>query len=184
MFTPASSEMCAADPAFYLRIGQKDIQLIPFHPGAFGLLTFGSAKLAVNLITQGMESVIINCGRDIHVIRREIKLSKKVLTENDLDVEEKKVFGRIIDMWSLGSEDDPYAQSSESEVINYSKTDGLSEEQILKVLKNLEDHRLIHMDDVNGKVHIKYNAEAVHIVKELQKTAYVHSRKKFIPHHH
>ena len=111
-------------------------------------------------------------------------MSDNMLTENDLDVEEKKVFGRIIDMWSLGSEEDPYFQSTESEVIKYSKTDGLSEEQILKVLKNLEDHRLIHMDDVNVKVHIKYNAEAVHIVKELQKTAYVHSRKKFIPHHH
>ena len=107
-----------------------------------------------------------------------------MLTENDLDVEEKKVFGRIIDMWSLGSEEDPYAQSAKSEVIKYSKTDGLSEEQILKVLKNLEDFKLIHMDEVNGKVYIKYNAEAVHIVKELQKTAHVHSRKKFIPHHH
>ena len=111
-------------------------------------------------------------------------MSNNVLTENDLDVEEKKVFGRIIDMWSLGSEEDPYAQSTESEVIKYSKTDGLSEEQILKVLKNLEEYKLIHMDEVNGKVYIKYNAEAVHIVKELQKTAYVHSRTKFIPHHH
>ena len=73
-------------------------------------------------MTQGRESVIINCGRDIHVIRRKIELSKNVLTENDLDVEEKKVFGRIIDMWSMGSEEDPYSQSTESEVINYSKT--------------------------------------------------------------
>jgi hypothetical protein len=114
----------------------------------------------------------------------EIELSKNILTEKDLDVEEKKVFGRIIDMWSLGSEDDPYAQSSKSEVIKYSQTDGLSEEQILKVLKNLEEYKLIHMDDANGKTYIKYNADAVHIVKELQKTAYVYSRKKFVPHHH
>jgi hypothetical protein len=113
-----------------------------------------------------------------------LELSKNILTEEDLDVEEKKVFGRIIDMWSMGSEEDPYAQSAESEVIKYSKTDGLSEEQILKVLKNLEEYKLIHMDEVNGKAYIKYNAEAVHIVKELQKTAYVHSRKKFILHHH
>jgi hypothetical protein len=113
----------------------------------------------------------------------EIDLSDNVLKEDILDIEEKKVFGRIIDMWSLGSEEDPYAQSTESKVINYSKTDGLSEEQILKVLKKLEDYKLIHMDDVNGEVYIKYNAEAVQIVKELQKTAYVHSRTKFVPHH-
>ena len=107
-----------------------------------------------------------------------------VLTDKDLDVQEKKVFGRIIDMWSLGSEEDPYAQSTESEVIKYSKTDGLSEEQILKVLKNLEENKLFHMDDVNGKAYIKYNVDAIQIVKELQKTEYVHSRKKFIPPDH
>lgn len=111
-------------------------------------------------------------------------MSDNVLTEDNLDVEEKKVFGRIIDMWSMGSEEDPYSQSTESEVIEYSKTDGLSEEQIFNILKKLEDYKLIHMDEVNSKVYIKYNAEAVHIVKELQKTAYVHSRTKFIPHHH
>ena len=111
-------------------------------------------------------------------------MSNNVLTEKDLDVQEKKVFGRIIDMWSLGSEEDPYAQSTESEVIKYSKTDGLSEEQILNVLKNLEENKLFHMDDVNGKAYIKYNVEAVQIVKELQKTAYVHSRTKFIPPDH
>ncbi len=108
---------------------------------------------------------------------------KNILTENDLDVEEKKVFGRIIDMWSMGSEEEPYSQSTESEVIKYSKTDGLSEEQILKVLKNLAEYKLIYVDDENGKAYIKYNVEAAHIVKELQKTAYVHSRTKFIPHH-
>ena len=110
-------------------------------------------------------------------------MSDNVLTEKDLDVGEKKVFGRIIDMWSLGSEEDPYGQSTKSEVIKYSKTDGLSEEQILKVLNNLEEYKLIRMDEVNGKAYIKYNADAIHIVKELQKTAYVHSREKFIPHH-
>ncbi|MHB8117491.1 MAG: hypothetical protein ACYDHX_01990 [Methanothrix sp.] len=121
---------------------------------------------------------------EIHVHRREIELADNVLTEKNLDVEEKKVFGRIIDMWSLGSEDDPYAQSTESEVIKYSKADGLSEEQILRVLKKLEEYKLIHIDDVDGEAHIKYNVAAVHIVKELQKTAYVHSRTKFIPPHH
>jgi len=111
------------------------------------------------------------------------ELTGNVLTEKDLDVEEKKVFGRIIDMWSLGSEADPYAQSTESEVIKYTKTDGLSEEQILRILKKLEDYKLIHIDEIKGKTQIKYNVEAVQIVKELQKTAYVHSRTKFIPHH-
>ena len=111
-------------------------------------------------------------------------MSNNVLTEKDLDVQEKKVFGRIIDMWSLGSEEDPYAQSTESEVIKYSKTDGLSEEEILTVLKRLEENKLFHVDDVNGKAYIKYNVEAVQIVKELQKTEYVHSRKKFVPPDH
>lgn len=127
------------------------------------------------LSTKGSERLMSIVGR--------LELSNNVFTEKDLDVEEKKVFGRIIDMWSMGSEEDPYAQSTESEVIKYSKMDGLSEEQILRVLKNLEDYKLIHMDEVNGKAYIKYNAEAVHIVKELQKTAYVHSRTKFVPHH-
>jgi len=111
-------------------------------------------------------------------------LRNNVLTEKDLNVEEKKVFGRIIDMWSLGSEEDPYAQSTESEIIKYSKKDGLSEEHILEILKNLEDYKLIHVDEVNGKTYIKYNVDADHIVKELQKTTYVNSRIKFIPHHH
>ena len=121
---------------------------------------------------------------DYNIHRMEIELSNNVLTEKDLDVKEKKVFGRIIDMWSLGSKEDPYAQSTESEVIKYSKTDGLSEEEILMVLKNLEEKKLIHMDDVDGKAYIKYNVEAVQIVKELQKTAYVHSIKEFMPPHH
>jgi len=111
-------------------------------------------------------------------------LTSNVLTEKDLDVEEKKVFGRIIDMWSLGSKADPYAQSTKSEVINYSKKDGFTEEQILRVLKKLEDYKLIHMDEVNGKTYIKYNVDAIQIVKELQKTAYVNSRTEFIPPHH
>ena len=106
------------------------------------------------------------------------------LTEKDLDVQEKKVFGRIIDMWSMGSEEDPYALSTESEIIKYSKMDGLSEEQILAVLNKLEEDKLFHMDDVDGKAYIKYNVEAVQIVKELQKTEYVHSRNKFIPPDH
>jgi hypothetical protein len=117
------------------------------------------------------------------VHRSQIELNDN-LTEKDLDVQEKKVFGRIIDMWSLGSEEDPYAQSTESEVIKYSKTDGLSEEEILTALKRLEENKLFYWDDVNGKAYIKYRVEAVQIVKELQKTEYVHSRKKFVPPDH
>jgi predicted transcriptional regulator len=111
-------------------------------------------------------------------------LISNILTEKDLDVQEKKVFGRIIDMWSMGSEEDPYSQSTESEVIKYSKKDELSLEQILNVLNNLEEKKLIRRDEVDGKAYIKYNVEAVQIVKELQKTQYVHSRTEFIPPHH
>jgi len=46
-------------------------------------------------------------------------MTPNILTEKDLDVQERKVFGRIIDMWSMGSEDDPYSQSTRSEVIKY-----------------------------------------------------------------
>ena len=152
--------------------------------GFFGSIAFNSVELAIMRWPTEGKTLSINWVRVIYVFGMEIELSKNVLTEKDLNVEEKKVLGRIIDMWSLGSEEDPYAQSTESEVIKYSKTDDLSEEQILNVLKNLEEYKLIHMDEVDGKAYIKYNADAVHIVKELQKTAYVHSRKKFIPHHH
>ncbi len=111
-------------------------------------------------------------------------MAENILTERDLDIEEKKVFGRIIDMWSLGSEADPYEHSTETEVLKYSKKDGLSEEQILRVLKKLKDCKLIHTDEMNGKTYIKYNVNAAHIVKELQKTAYVQSRTEFIPPNH
>jgi predicted transcriptional regulator len=110
-------------------------------------------------------------------------MTPNILTEKDLDVQERKVFGRIIDMWSMGSEEDPYSQSTRSEVIKYAMKDELTEEQILKVLDNLEEKKLIHTDEPDGNAYIKYNAEAAQIVKELQKTAYVHSRTEFIPHH-
>ena len=53
----------------------------------------------------------------------------------------------------------------------------------MKVLENLEEKKLIHTDESDGTAYIKYNVEAVQIVKELQKTAYVHSRTEFVPHH-
>jgi hypothetical protein len=54
----------------------------------------------------------------------------------------------------------------------------------LTALKRLEENKLFYWDDVNGKAYIKYRVEAVQIVKELQKTEYVHSRKKFVPPDH
>jgi superfamily II DNA helicase RecQ len=111
-------------------------------------------------------------------------LAKNVLSEKDLDVEEKKVMGRVIDMWSLGSETDPYSQSTISEIIKYSKKDGFTEEQILAILKRLEEYKLIRIDEVDGKTYIKYKADANQVVKELQKTQYSNSRRKFIPPHH
>jgi superfamily II DNA helicase RecQ len=111
-------------------------------------------------------------------------LAKNILSEKDLDVEEKKVMGRVIDMWSLGSETEPYSQSTISEIIKYSKKDGFSEEQILAILKRLEDYKLIRVDEADGKTYIKYKADAAQVVKELQKTQYSNSRRKFIPPHH
>jgi hypothetical protein len=111
-------------------------------------------------------------------------LAKNVLSEKDLDVEEKKVMGRVIDMWSLGSESDPYSQSTVSEIIKYSRKDGLTEEQILAILKRLEEYKLIRIDESDGKTYIKYTVDALQVVKELQKTQYSNSRRKFIPPHH
>jgi hypothetical protein len=113
-----------------------------------------------------------------------IKLAYKELTEKDLDVDEKKVLGRIIDMWSLGDPDDPYKYSTERRVMKYSEKDGLSAEKISKVLNDLESYGLIHRAEENGETRIKYKVEAAHLVKELQKTTYVNSRDKFTPPHH
>lgn len=111
-------------------------------------------------------------------------MAKNVLSEKDLDVEEKKVMGRVIDMWSLGSESDPYSQSTVSEIIKYSSKDGFSEEQIRTILKRLEEYKLIRIDESDGKTYIKYTVDALQVVKELQKTQYSNSRRKFIPPHH
>lgn len=106
------------------------------------------------------------------------------MTEKDLDVDEKKVLGRIIDMWSLGDPDDPYAYSTESRVMKYSEKYGLSAEKISKVLNDLESYGLIHRSEEKGEIQIKYKVEAAHLVRELQKTTYVNSRDKFTPPHH
>ena len=106
------------------------------------------------------------------------------LIESELDVDEKKVLGRIIDMWSLGSPEDPYAYSTEGRVMKYSEKDGLSAEKISKILNDLESYGLIYRSEEKGDVRIKYKVEAAHLVKELQKTTYVNSRDKFTPPHH
>lgn len=111
-------------------------------------------------------------------------MGKRVLTEKDLEIDEKKVMGKIIDMWCLGEPEDPYAESTESRVIKYSEKDGLSTERILKIIKDLESYGLIHRSEEGGEVRIKYKVEAAHLVKELQKTTYVNSREKFTPPHH
>ena len=51
-------------------------------------------------------------------------------------------------------------------------------------MKRLEEYKLIRIDETDGKTYIKYTADALQVVKELQKTQYSNSRRKFIPPHH
>lgn len=110
-------------------------------------------------------------------------MNYKEITEQDLNLDEKRVFGRIIDMWSLGSPENPYEYSTESKVVKYAESDGLSEEEILKILNDLEARGLIHREKAGKERYIKYKVEASKIVKELQKTTYVHSREHFTASH-
>ncbi len=111
-------------------------------------------------------------------------MGHRELTEKDLSIDEKKVFGKIIDMWAAGSPESPYAHSTEAGLIKRASEDGLSREVVLKILEDLEAKELIHRVEEKGVVHIKYKAEAAHIVKELQKTAYVYEARDFKPPHH
>ena len=106
------------------------------------------------------------------------------LTEKDLSVDEKKVFGKIIDMWAAGSQEFPYSHSTEAGLIKRASEDGLSRETVLKTLQDLETRGLIHRTEEKGDVWIKYKVDAAHIVKELQKTAYVYEARDFKPPHH
>ncbi len=106
------------------------------------------------------------------------------LTEKDLSVEEKKVFGRIIDMWAAGDPKDPYAQSTEARLIKHASKDGLVQDRVLKILQDLEAQGLIHRVEEKGETLIKYKVESAHIVKELQKTSYVYETRDFKPPHH
>lgn len=108
-------------------------------------------------------------------------MENREMTEKNLSVEEKKVFGRIIDMWAAGDPENPYKHSSESNLIKHAQKDELTAETIRKVLMDLEEKGLIRRDE--GEV-IKYKVEAEHIVKELQKTNYVYEARDFKPPHH
>jgi predicted transcriptional regulator len=108
----------------------------------------------------------------------------KALTEKDLELDEKKVFGAIITLWCLGDPQDPYAHSKESKVIKDAEKAGLSREKIQEILDALESKNLIRRTEEGGHKRIMYRAESEHIVKELQKTTYVDSRFEFKPPHH
>jgi hypothetical protein len=110
-------------------------------------------------------------------------LGHRELTEKDLSVDEKKVFGRIIDMWAAGDPADPYASSTESKLIKHSKKDGFPDELIVKIVKDLAARGLINLVNERGETFIKFRVEASHIVKELQKTQYVYLARDFKPPH-
>jgi hypothetical protein len=111
-------------------------------------------------------------------------LGHRELTEKDLTVDEKKIFGRIIDMWATGTSENPYARSTQAGLIKRASEDGLSTEAVLKVLQDLEAQGLIYRVEESGDIRIKYKVDAAHIVKELQKTQYVHEARDFKPPHH
>lgn len=105
------------------------------------------------------------------------------LTLIDLSRDEKKVFGRIIDMWAAGDPEDPYAKSTESRLIKRCSQDGTSADSVRRILRDMEAKRLLFREDADGETLIKYRIEAAHIVKELQKTPYVYEARNFKPAH-
>lgn len=111
-------------------------------------------------------------------------MGHRELTEKDLSIDEKKVFGRIIDMWAIGNPEDPYSRSTEARLIKHAQKDDLSPEKIQKILRELEEKGLIRRSEEKGETFIKYKVEAEHIVKELQKTTYVYESINFKPPHH
>jgi hypothetical protein len=111
-------------------------------------------------------------------------LGYRELTETDLSVDEKKVLGRIIDMWAAEDPRDSYAHSTEAKLIKHTSKDGLAQEDVLKILRDLESRGLIRRVEERGEILIKYKVEAARIVKELQKTSYVYEARDFKPSHH
>jgi predicted transcriptional regulator len=117
-------------------------------------------------------------------IEERFDLDYRELTEKDLSTGEKKVFGRIIDMWAAESPEDPYSDSTEAKLIKHAQEDDLSSEKVQDILKDLEAKGLIRRNEEKGETFIKYTVEAEHIVKELQKTTYVYEARHFKPPHH
>ncbi len=111
-------------------------------------------------------------------------MGHRELTEKDLNVDEKKVFGKIIDMWAAGDPKDPFARSTEARLIKYASEVGMVQDKVLRILKDLETRGLIHRVEEKGETLIKYRVESEHIVKELQKTSYVFETRDFKPPHH
>ena len=108
-------------------------------------------------------------------------MSDRELTERDLNVDEKKIFGKIIDMWAAEAPEHPYLHSTEAKLIKHASIDGLSSEMVKRILKDLEAKGLIDRSEEKGQTFIKYRIEAHKIVKELQKTDYVYEARDFKP---
>jgi len=108
-------------------------------------------------------------------------LSDRELTEKDLSMDEKKVFGKIIDMWAAEAPEHPFLHSTEAKLIRHASIDDLSSEMIKRILKDLEAKGLIYRNEENGQTFIKYRVKSHKIVKELQKTDYVYEARNFKP---
>jgi hypothetical protein len=83
-------------------------------------------------------------------------LDYRELTEKDLSTGEKKVFGRLIDMWAAGNPEDPYSDSTEAKLIKHAQEDDLSSDMVQKILKDLEAKGLIRRNEEKGETFIKY----------------------------
>jgi len=57
-------------------------------------------------------------------------LGYRELTEKDLSIDEKKVFGRIIDMWAADNPENPYSHSTEARLIKHAQKEDLSSEKV------------------------------------------------------
>jgi DNA-binding MarR family transcriptional regulator len=108
-------------------------------------------------------------------------LSDRELTEKDLSMDEKKVFGKIIDMWAAEAPELLFLHSTEAKLIKHASIDDLSSEKVKRILKDLEAKGLIYRSEENGQTFIKYRVESHKIVKELQKTDYVYEARNFKP---
>jgi predicted transcriptional regulator len=145
----------------------------------------GSKDNLYNALIQSLTANSLNLEiQEPHRIEEGFNLVYRELTEKDLSTGEKKVFGRIIDMWATETPEDPYSHSTGAKLIKHAKEDDLSSETVQEILKDLEAKGLIRRNEEKGETFIKYTVEAEHIVKELQKTTYVYEARHFKPPHH